>query len=170
MCHWTSSSTHGECIIFFVEQGWVLSHLFLTYSPPQVLHRWHPSCVSFLKLIIISANQAKTWKTQQTCGHNQVFGSKCKVHMPNSPEAFFRHGCLLTCMASGEENLIKVAQVSWVWALAAAVARMCMILIRTASLKKKTKQNSNLTHNIRSTLIKQTKKIIIIWEHSEVTA
>lgn len=110
-----------------------LPHLFFS---PQVLHRWHPSCVSFLKLIIISANLAKIWETQQTCGHNQVFGSKRKVHMPNSPEAFFRPGCLLTCMASGEENLIKVAQVSWVWALDAAVARMCMILIRTASLKK----------------------------------
>lgn len=38
-------------------------------------------------------------------------------------------------MVSGEENLIRVAQVSRVWALAAALARMCMILSRTVSLK-----------------------------------
>jgi len=41
-------------------------------------------------------------------------------------------------MVSGEENLIKVAQVSWVWALAAALARMCMILSMEVSLKKTT--------------------------------
>ncbi len=61
------------------------------------------------------------------------------MHVPSSPGAFFRPGCLLTCIVSGEENLIKVAQVSWVWALAAAVARMCMILSRADSLKGKAK-------------------------------
>ena len=55
--------------------------------------------------------------------------------MPSRAGASFRPGCLLTCMVSGQENLIKVAQVSRVWALAAALARMCMILSRAVSLK-----------------------------------
>lgn len=57
------------------------------------------------------------------------------MHTPIRPAAFFRPGCLLTCMVSGEENLLKVAQVSRVCALAAALARMCMTLSRAVSLK-----------------------------------
>lgn len=47
-------------------------------------------------------------------------------------------------MVSGEANLIKVAQVSLVRALAAALARMCMILSRAVSLKN-TKHTDKLT-------------------------
>lgn len=51
-------------------------------------------------------------------------------------------------MVSGEENLIKVAQVSRVWAWAAALARMCIILSRAVSLKNTKHTGVELTGRI----------------------
>lgn len=48
-------------------------------------------------------------------------------------------------MVSGEENLIKLAQFSCVWALAAALAIMCMILNMAVSLKTTKHTDVNLT-------------------------
>ena len=48
-------------------------------------------------------------------------------------------------MVSGEENLIKEARVSLVWALAAALAIMCMILSREASLQNTQNTDFKLT-------------------------
>lgn len=61
---------------------------------------------------------------------------RCQLQTLSRPAALFRPGCLLTCNVFEDEYLIKVAQVSWELALAAAVARICMILSRVGSLKK----------------------------------
>lgn len=69
--------------------------------------------------------------------HNQIPWSWNLSRACAQQTAFFRPGCLLTRMVLGVENFVKVAQASPESALAAAVARMCMIVSRVDSLKNK---------------------------------
>lgn len=133
-----------KCIHFFVIQLW--HHIIHTSSSPLVMESlWiHGQNIPLWPDVCLPAPPQESGPQESQARHHcrEALGNHfvserqvCQVRIPSRPEAFCRTGCLLTIIVSEEENLIKVAQVSRVGAVAAALARMCMILSRTVSLK-----------------------------------